>query len=149
MEMESTLRVINKAQVKEQPGVVEGQTRAAGRGPAFPSGGCASRLPPQCGTHAELPGMRRSVLYVVAGRAPSDTTGKDRGRSVGSMPRDRGSQKEVGKTGCSCYPTATLEGPTMSSPSIADPSLHIELAGGRRCGVSLITLLVLVIGIGS
>jgi len=38
MELESTLRVINKAQVKELPGVVEGQTLQPLVGvPEFPS----------------------------------------------------------------------------------------------------------------
>ena len=72
MEIESTLRVINKSQVKELPGVVEGQTVQPLVGvPEFPSERVRVAVATfKAGTHEELHWHAIEVFYyVMAGSA--------------------------------------------------------------------------------
>ena len=120
MEMESTLRVINKAQVKEQPGVVEGQKLQPLVGvPDFPSERVRVAVATfKAGTHEELHWHAIEVFYyVVAGSATvRDYHGKEYevgpGSAIYAPPGIAGSHEwQVGKNGLQLLSIrATLEG---------------------------------------
>ena len=120
MEFESTLRVINKSQVKELPGVVEGQTLQPLVGvPDFPSErvrvAVATFKP---GTHEELHWHAIEVFYyVMAGSAiVRDFHGKEypvaSGAAIYAPPGIAGSHEwQVGQDGLQLLSIrATLDG---------------------------------------
>jgi len=120
MEIDSTLRVISRSQVKELPGVVEGQTLQPLVGvPEFPSERVRVAVATfKAGTHEELHWHAIEVFYyVMAGSATvRDLNGKEYAVSAGSAiyapPGIAGSHEwEVGKDGLQLLSIrATLEG---------------------------------------
>lgn len=120
MEIESTLRVISKSQVKELPGVVEGQTVQPLVGvPEFPSERVRVAVATfKAGTHEELHWHAIEVFYyVMAGSATvRDYHGKayqvGAGSAIYAPPGIAGSHEwEVGKDGLQLLSIrATLEG---------------------------------------
>ena len=120
MEFESTLRVIDKAQVKPVPGVVKGQTLQPLAGvPEFPSERVRVAVATfQPGVHEELHWHAIEVFYyVMAGSATvRDYHGKEyavsAGCSIYAPPGIAGSHEwEVGKDGLQLLSIrATLEG---------------------------------------
>ena len=120
MEIDSTLRVISRSQVKGLPGVVEGQTLQPLVGvPEFPSERVRVAVATfKAGTHEELHWHAIEVFYyVMAGSATvRDLNGKEYAVSAGSAiyapPGIAGSHEwEVGKDGLQLLSIrATLEG---------------------------------------
>jgi quercetin dioxygenase-like cupin family protein len=120
MEFESTLRVINKAQVKKLPGVVEGQTLQPLVGvPEFPSERVRVAVATfEAGTHEELHWHAIEVFYyVTAGSATvRDYHGKEYpvgpGSAIYAPAGIAGSHEwQVGKDGLQLLSIrATLEG---------------------------------------
>ena len=120
MEINSTLRVINKSQVKALPGVVEGQTLQPLVGvPDFPSERVRVAVATfKAGTHEELHWHAIEVFYyVMAGSATvRDYHGKEfevgPGSAIYAPPGIAGSHEwQVGKDGLQLLSIrATLEG---------------------------------------
>jgi len=120
MELESTLRVIDKAQVKELPGVVEGQTLQPLVGvPEFPSERVRVAVATfKAGTHEHLHWHAIEVFYyVMAGSATvRDYHGKEYpvgpGSAIYAPAGIAGSHEwQVGKNGLQLLSIrATLEG---------------------------------------
>jgi len=120
MDVEATLRVINKSQVKALPGVVEGQTLQPLVGvPEFPSERVRVAVATfKAGTHEELHWHAIEVFYyVMAGSAiVRDFHGKEYpvgpGSAIYAPPGIAGSHEwEVGKDGLQLLSIrATLEG---------------------------------------